>query len=79
MEVLDIFITTFFVKNYYFNLSFFQVLQSDFLKTKKNSLKEDASHLKSFDVARVRRGTLKQGKGKRKVRKSQTTINIFLF
>ena len=59
-------------------MSFFQVLQSDFLKTKKNSIKEDASHLKSFDVARVRRGTLKQGKGKRKVRKSQTTINIFL-
>ena len=38
---------SFFVKNYYLNLHFFQVQQSALLKNvKKNILKKDASHLK---------------------------------
>ena len=64
---------SFFVKNYYLNLNFFQVLQSALLKNqkKKKILKKDVSHLKLLDMARDRKKTSKNEKEKRKMRKSQ--------
>ena len=65
---------SFFVKNYYLNLNFFQVLQSALLKTppqKKKILKKDVSHLKLLDMTRDRKKTSKNKKEKRKMRKSQ--------
>ena len=65
---------SFFVKNYYLNLNFFQVLQSALLKNppkKKKILKKDVSHLKLLDMTRDRKKTSKNKKEKRKMRKSQ--------
>ena len=71
---------SFFVKNFYLDLNFFEVLQIALLKNeKKNFSKKDASHLKLLDIARYKRKALKKKKEKQKKRKSQTTaINVFL-
>ena len=71
---------SFFVKNYYLNLNFFQVLQSALLNNEINIFsKKMQAILKLIGIARDRRKTLKKEKEKRKMIKSQTTpINIFL-
>ena len=47
LKFLEISQQLFFVKNHYLSLIFFQVLQSDLLKSeKKNILNKDANHLK---------------------------------
>ena len=49
------------------------------LKIKKKLFKKDATTEKLLDIAREERKTFKKEKEKRKIRKSQTTINKFLF
>ena len=49
------------------------------LKTKKNLFRKDATTKRLLDIAREERKTFKKEKEKRKIRKSQITINKFLF
>ena len=73
---------SFFVKNYYLNLNFFQALQIALLKNEtKNLLKKRCQSTKNcltVDIARDRSKTLKKEKEKRKMRKSQITGFLLL-
>ena len=77
-EILEIFTTAFLLKIIIWTWISFQHCRVLSLKTKKNLLKEDSSHLKIADIVRDRRITLKKEKEKRKMRKSQTTTIFFL-
>ena len=61
---------SFFVKNHYFNLNAFKVLQNEW---KKNLLKKDASHLK------ITWHSKRQKRKKRKMKKTQTTAIFFFY
>ena len=80
-EIVEMFTTGSFVKNYYLNLRFFDVLQSTLLKTNKKKciLKKDALHLNLLDITRDRGETLKKVKEKRKMRKKPNKNNDHFF
>ena len=76
-----------FVKNYYLNLNFFQVLQSALLKkqqqqknkNKKNLLKEDASHLKIARHSKRRKKDIEKRERKTKNEKKSNINNSYFF
>ena len=74
---------SFFVKNYYLNLNFFQVLQSALLKTppqkKKNSQKRCKPPKIAWHDKRQKKNIEKQERKTKNEKKSKiTTINTFL-
>ena len=71
---------SFFVKNYYLDLNFFQTSRMLFLKTKKKSSQKRCKSPKNcltVDITRDRSKTLKKEKKQRKMKKSQTTAFYF--
>ena len=74
---------SFFVKNYYLKLSFFQVLQSALLKnkTKKNLLTKDTSYLKIAWHSKRQKKNIEKGERKTKTEKksNNSTKSFFNF
>ena len=71
---------SFFVKNHYLNLLFFQVLQSALLtQRKKNLLKEDTSYLKIGWHSKRQRKTIEKRDRKTKNEKKPNRNNKYFF
>ena len=68
----------FFVKKYYLNLNFFQVLHSALLK-KENKEQIFSKNIKSLDIARNKRKILKKREWKMKNEKESNNNNKYLF
>ena len=79
LEILEIFITPSLLKIIILIWIFFKYCRVLSFKTKKISLKKDASHLNVIWHGKTQKKNFEKRKKKRKLRKSQTTtINIFL-
>ena len=65
---------SFFVKNYYFDLNAFKVLQNEW---KKNLLKKDASHLKITWHSKRQKKNIDKKERKEKNEKNSNNSNIF--
>ena len=70
---------SFFVKNYYLKLSFFQVLQSALLKKKKkkNLLRKDTSYLKIAWHSKRQKKNIEKGERKTKNEKQSNSNNKY--